>query len=121
MKRHIWVVQIDPVRHTFGHFSPGCLVGPDRFSTGLVEGVHSKGFDLFIAHEVQTLLDFDLNGQAVSVPATLSFDEETLHGLPAAYEILVGSSHDMVDARLTVGSRWAFKKDEWGTVSTRFN
>ena len=109
---HVGVVEVDPVGHAFGHLTPRRFVGPHRFTAGLVEFCHSEGFNRFVAHEVESLLDFDFNGKTVGVPPALSFDEKPLHGFPATDEILERASDHVVDARFSIGRRRSFKKDE---------
>ena len=50
------------------------------------------------------------------IPASLSLDLESLHGLPSTDEILVGSSDDVVDAWLPVRGWWALEENERGAV-----
>ena len=108
----VWVVEIDPVCHAFGHLSPSALVRPNTFTASIVEGLHPEFFDGFVAHQIESLLNFNFDRKPVRIPATFSLDKKTFHGLPATNEILVGSSHNVVNARFTVGRRWTFKENE---------
>ena len=92
MQCDVGVIQVNPECHALGHLSPSLLIGPDTRSTFLVELGHAKLFDGFVAHQIEALLHFDLHGQSVGVPATFSLDEVAFHRLPAADQILVGSS-----------------------------
>ena len=108
----VWVVEIDPVCHTFGHLSPSALVRPNTFTASIVEGLHSEFFDGFVAHQIESLLYFNFDRKPVRIPTTFSLYKKTLHGLPTANEILVGSSHDVVNAWFSVGRRGTFEEDE---------
>ena len=97
-------VKVDPVSHALGHLTPCALVGPNAFSTRVVESLHSERFNRLIAHQIQSLLDFDFDRQTVRIPSTFPLDKESLHRLPPAHEILVGSCDDVVNSRLSVRS-----------------
>ena len=108
----VWVVEVDPVCHAFGHLSPSGFVRPDAFTASIIEGLHSEFFDGFVAHQIESLLNFNFDRKTVRIPTTFSLDKKPFHGLPTANEILVGSSHDVVNARFTVGRWRAFKENE---------
>ncbi len=116
MQGDVRVVEVHPIRHALGHRSPGRLVRPHRFAAGLVEVVHAVRFDRFVAHQVHALLNFDLHRKAVGVPAAFSFNLESLHRFPAADEVLVGASHDVVNARFAVRRGRALEENERCTV-----
>ena len=118
---HVGVVEVNPVRHAFGHLSPGGFVRPNGFSAGLVELRHAKGFDGLVAHEIQSLLHLDFNREAVGVPSAFSLHEKPFHRFPSADEVFVGPSDDVVNSRFSVGRRWAFKENKRGVVSTTVN
>ena len=118
---HVRVVKVDPVRHPLGHFSPGCFVGPDRFSARLIELGHPVGFNGLVAHQIKSLLDFDLNGQAVRVPTAFPLDQEPLHRLPSANKVLVGASNNVMDAGFSVGRGRPLKEDERGVRAAVVN
>ena len=117
----VGVVEVNPVGHALGHLSPGGFVGPNGFPAGLVKLRHAEGFNRFIAHQIKSLLDFNFHGKAVGVPTAFSLDQEALHGLPAAYEVLVGASDHMVNSRFAVGRRRSFEEDERCVVAATVN
>ena len=117
VKGHVGVVKVHPVRHAFRHFTPGLFVGPDGFTAGVVEGLHAKGFDLLVRHQVEALLHFDFHRQTVGVPAAFSLNNEALHRLPAADEVLVGPSHHVVDARFPVRGWRPLEENEGCTAA----
>ena len=118
---HVRVVEIHPIRHSFGHFTPGLFVGPNGFTASVVERLHAKGFDLLVGHQVEALLDLDFHRQAVGVPAAFSLDDEALHRFPAADEVLVGPSHDVMDARFSVRRRRPLKENERRAAAACFD
>ena len=115
---HVRVVEVHPVRHALRHFTPGLFVSPHGFTARVVEGLHAKGFDLFVGHQVKPLLHLNFHGQAVGVPAALSLDHEALHRLPPADEVLVGPSDHVMDAGLSVRSGRSFEENEGCTAAT---
>ena len=57
----VGVVEVNPIGHAFGHLAPSGFVRPNGLSTGLVEFRHTKFFNGFVAHQIQSLLDFDFH------------------------------------------------------------
>ena len=112
VQSHVGVVEIDPVCHTFGHLSPSALVRPNTFTASIVEGLHSEFFDGFVAHQIESFLNLNFDRKPVRIPATFSLDKKTFHGLPTANEILVCSSHDVMNTWLPIGRWRTFEEDE---------
>ena len=112
----IWIIEIHPERHTLSHLSPSLLIGPDTVAALLIEFRHPKGLNCLIAHQIQSLLNFDFNRQTMGIPATLAFDKVALHCLPPTYEIFVGSSNHVVNPGFAIGSGRTFKENEWLSV-----
>jgi hypothetical protein len=64
------------------------------------------------------LLDLDLDGQAVAVPAGLALDAEAPHRLVAAHDVLHRPGQDVPGMGHAVRGRRAFEEDEVGLACT---
>ena len=79
-----------------------------RFAAAGVELLHAVGLDVRLAVEAEFLLNSQLHGQAVAVPAGLAVDAEALHGLEPGKDVLEHPGLDVVGAGLSVGGGRAF-------------
>ena len=113
----VWIVEIDPIGHTFSHFTPRTFIGPNAFSARIIKRLHTELFNRFIAHQIESLLHFDFNRKAVCIPSTFSFDKETFHRLPSTDKVLVGSSNDVMNTWFSIRSWRSFKENEWCAFS----
>ena len=104
----VGVGHVDPERHPFGHVLPLLDVLHHRLAAVSVELGDAVLLDRGLAVEAEHLLDFDLDGQAVSVPAALARDSLAAHGLVAGEEVLEHAREHVVDAGRAVGGRRAF-------------
>ena len=68
--------------------------------------------DVFLG-DAQLLLNAQLNGQAVSVPASLAVDQKALQRLVSADDVLNATRHNVVNARHSVSRRRTFEEDEF--------
>ena len=119
IQRNVGVIHVDQVTHALGHFSPHLFVGEYGFFTLFVEGADSVGFDVLLSGHLQLLFHFDLHGQSVGIPAGLTVDRISLHGLVTAYRVFQCSRDYVVDTGLTVGGRRSFIEYEGGHSLSR--
>ncbi len=108
----IGVFQVYQITHSLGHLSPLSFVSEDGFPALFIEFRDAVFFDLRLGGDPQLLFHFDLYRQSVGVPTGLPLDLITLHGLVSQDGVLQGPGHNVVDARLAVGSRRSFIEHE---------
>ena len=82
-----------------------------RLAAAGVELRDAVRLDVLLAGQAELLLDGDLDGQAVAVPAGLAGDVVALHGLEAGEEVLEDAGLDVVHAGHAVGGRRALVED----------
>jgi hypothetical protein len=111
VERAIGVVEVDPEADALGQRVPVLEVLEDRLAAALVELGDPEGLDLLLVLDPELLLDGDLDGQAVGVPAALALDLVAAHRLVARVDVLEDAREDVVDARLAVGGRRALPED----------
>ena len=104
---NVGVLHVGPESDLTGELLPHALVLPDRLLALLDEGLHPVGFDLFLPVQTQFLLDRNLDGQAMGIPAGLPGNVLPLHGLVAGNHILDDPGQDMADMGLAIGGRGA--------------
>ena len=75
------MIHISPETNGTGEILPHALVLPDRLLALLDKGLDAVLLDLVFAVQSKLLLDTDLNGKSVGVPAGLARNEIALHGL----------------------------------------
>ena len=102
---------VHPEAHAVGELFPLFDVLHRRSAAAAVELFNAKLFDLLFAAQPKALLDLDLNGQPVGVPAALALHIVALHDLVAREHVLKGAREDMMNARPAIRRRWSFKKD----------
>ncbi len=108
----VGVFEVYPVAHLAGYVVPDVFVAHDGFAAGAVVRIYGDlDADVFLG-DAQFRLYFQLDGQAVGVPAAFAFYALTLKGLVAAENVFDGAGHDVVNARQAVGRRRAFVKHE---------
>ncbi len=107
-QRDIGIIHIDEIPHAFRHFAPRFFVRKHRFPALLVKLADAVRFDIFFARHTQLFFHFDLDRQAVRVPARFPANLESLHRLVATHGILERPGHDVVNARHTVCRRRPF-------------
>ena len=100
---HIGVVHIGPEADGAGEILPHALVFPDALLALLNEGLQTILLNLLLAIQAQQFLHFQLNGQAVSIPAGLAGHLIALHGPVAGDHILDNAGLHMADVGLAVG------------------
>ena len=82
-----------------------------RLATSLVERRDAVLLDLLLAREAELLLDLELDGEPVAVPAALARDVAPAHRVEARIEVLEHPRPDVMDARTTVRRRGALVED----------
>ena len=104
----VGVVEVDPVPHAAGQLGEGVDVPQHRLAALSVERLHPVGLDVGFTGEAELLLDGQLDGQAVAVPAGLAVDMVALHCLEPREQVLEDAGFDVVRAGHAVGGRRAF-------------
>ncbi len=102
-ERVVGVVEIDPEADALGHAVPVLEIGEHALAAQGVEPGDAVLLDLLLAVDPQTALDFELDGQAVAVPAGLARHAEAAHGLEAREDVLEDARQHVVRARAAVG------------------
>ena len=87
----VGMLQIDPECHTLGEPLPVFDVLLGGGATAAVELLDAEVLDLLFATETKLLLDLDLDGQAVGVPAAAPLAIVALHDLVAREDVLEGT------------------------------
>ncbi len=108
----IGVIEVDPVADALGHCPPLLLIGVDAVQARLVELGDAVGLDLLLAGEAETLLDLDLDGEAMGVPPGLAGHVIAAHGAVAGEEIFHHAGDDMPHVRHVVGGGRPLEEDE---------
>ena len=106
--RAVRVVGVDPVAHPVGHLLEEIDVAEHCLAAFGIELGDAERLDIGFAVEAELLLDGDLDGEPVAVPAALALDQVAAHGLEPREYILEDACLDMVGARRAVGGRRTF-------------
>ena len=101
----IRMLHIRPETDDIGELLPHALVLPDRLTALADERLHAVFLNLLLAIESQSLLDLELNRQAMRIPAGLAQNILALHGLIARQQILDDTREHMADMRLAIRRR----------------
>ena len=107
-ERVVGVVQVDPEADALGHPVPVLEIGEHALATQGVEPGDAVLLDLLLAVDPQTAFDFELDGQAVAVPAGLARHAVAAHRLEARKDVLEDAREHVVGARPAVGRRRTF-------------
>ena len=102
---NIRVIHVSPETNGTGEIFPHSLVFPDALFTFVDERCQTVFLDLLLAIQTQQLLNFQLYGKSVGIPACLTGNHISLHGTVSGDHILDGTGLYMTDVRLTVGGR----------------
>jgi hypothetical protein len=108
------VLGVDPVAHALGHLLEGVDVAKHGLAALGVELRDAEGLDVALAREAELLLDSELDGKAVTVPACLPVDAVALHGLEPREDVLEDPRLDVVGAGEAVGGRRALVEGPGG-------
>ena len=104
LRRHgdVGLIHVHPVAHAVGEFLEVVHVAEHGLAALGVERLHAEVLDVGLAGEAELLLDGELHGQAVAVPARLAVHAVALHGLEAGEQVLEDPRLDVVGARPAV-------------------
>ncbi len=105
--RAVRVGGVDPVAHPLGHLLEGVDVPQHGLPALGVELRDAVLLDVGLAGEAELLLDGELDGQAVAVPAGLPLDQVALHRLEPREDVLEDAGLDVVGAGAAVRGRRA--------------
>ena len=117
----VGVLQIHPVAHLVRQFCPLVGVHHHVLAASIVVVVHANLLTNVLLRDAQRLLHRQLHRQAMRVPASLTLHLEALHRLISQERIFNRSAHHVVNARMSVGRWWTFKKDELRTALALLN
>ena len=107
---NVGVFHISPETNCAGEVLPHSLVCPYRLLAMSDEGLKSVCLDLILAVDAKLLFNLKLNGETVSIPACLTKNASTLHGVVSGNHILDYSGKNVADMRLTVCGRGSIKE-----------
>ena len=102
-----------------GEGRPVLDVAVHRLAAAPVELGDAVRLDLVLGGEPELLLDLELDGQAVAVPAALAGHLAAAHGLEAGVEVLEHPGPDVVQAGPAVGGGRALVEDPGLAVPAR--
>ena len=102
---NIRVIHVSPETNGTGEIFPHSLVFPDALFTFVDKRCQTVFLDLLLTIQTQQLLNFQLYGKSVGIPACLTGNHISLHGTVSGDHILDGTGLYMTDVRLTVSGR----------------
>ena len=114
----VGVVHVGPEGDALGERLEVAHVAVDALAAPGVELVDAVGLDLGLGVQPQLLLDLDLDGQAVGVPAGLAGHAVAAHRLVAREQVLDDAGHDVVHTGTAVRRGRAFVEDEEVVLGT---
>ena len=117
----IRVVHIAPISDRIAHFMPLRRIFPDGFLAFFVEGFHAVPFDVLFAVQFQQLFNFQLNRQAMRIPAGFAENMVPFHRFIARDDILDRARQNMADVRLAVCRRRPIIEGEIIALGSVFN
>ena len=110
--RDVGMLHIRPETDDIGELLPHALILPDRLTAFLDERLDAVLLDLFLPIDADRLLDLQLNGQPMRVPACLAEHLAPLHRLIARQHILDDARQNVPDMRAAVRRRRAVVERE---------
>ena len=110
----VGVIHVHPVAHEAGELLPLLRVLHHLTATSSIVFVDADLLADIFLRDTEGLLDPELYGQTVGIPAGLTVDAESLHRLVAAEDILDRARHDVVNTRHPVSRGRPFVEDERG-------
>ncbi len=108
----VGMLHVRPETDDIGELLPHTLVLPDRLTAFLDERLDAVRLDLLLAVDADGLLDLELDGQAVRVPARFPENLLALHRGEARQHVLDDARQHMTDVRLAVRRRRAVVERE---------
>ena len=120
-KGHVGGFEVNPESDTVGETFPILDVIERRLAAFLVEFRDAVAFDILLVGKAVPLLDLDLDGQAMRVPAAAPRDVEAAHDLVTREHILESARQHMVNAGFSIRGRRAFKKNVFRRALSLFD
>ncbi len=114
--RAVGVFEVGPVPHAGRELFEGVRVARHRLAALGVELGDAVRLDVLLAGEAQLLLDRQLDGEAVAVPAGLPRHVVAAHGAEAGEDVLEDAGLDVVGARHAVGGGRTFVEHPFGAA-----
>ena len=108
----VGMLHVRPETDDIGELLPHALVLPDRLAALLDKRLDAVRLDLLLAVDADGLLDLELDGQAVRIPARLPQNLLALHRGETRQHILDDARQHMADMRLAVRRRRAVVERE---------
>ena len=105
VQREVGLVGVDPEPDPLGQPVPLVDVAQHRLAAARVELRHAEALDVVLGLKAQLLLDLQLHGQAVAVPAPLAVHQAAAHRAVAREHVLEHAAEHVVGARAPVGRR----------------
>ncbi len=94
--------QVHPVAHLVRQLGPLIGVHHHVLAASVVIIIYGDFLAYILFCDAEALLHAQLHRQAVGIPSCLALHLEALHRLVAQERILDGTSHHVVDARMSV-------------------
>ena len=108
----VGVVHVDPIADALGKGTPLGRIFHHLLAAGAVVVLDAYLPSYVFLGDAELLLHSQLDGQSVGVPSRAAAHLVSGLGLVAAYRILYGAGHYMVNARHAVGGRRPLEEDE---------
>ncbi|CAB4742338.1 unannotated protein [freshwater metagenome] len=104
----IGLIKINPETHAVGHRCEGTDVASYRFAAHLIKGSNSIFFNVAFSRKSQLFFNSNFNWQTVAIPTCFAGYIFALHCLITRKDIFKDARFNVVGARHTVSSWWAF-------------
>ena len=110
-QRPVRVLRVDPDTRSLGERGPVFDVARHRVAAALGELRDAERLDLVLVGEPELLLDLDLDGKPVAVPAALAGDVVATHRLEARVEVFEDTGPHVMEAGTAVRGGRALVED----------
>ena len=110
------MLKVNPIAHLIGELCPLVSVHHHVLTTSIIIVVNAYLLAYILLGNAERFLHRQLYRQSVSVPSCLTLHLITLHSLIAQEGIFDGTSHHVVNTRMTISRRWSLKEDELRTA-----
>ena len=118
---HVGRFQVNPKRDAIRQAFPILDVIERGLAAFLVELGDAIALDVLLVGEAVPLLDLDLHGQAVRIPAAAPRDVEAAHDLVTREHVFEGARQHVVNAGFAVGGGWTFVENVLGRAPPLFD
>ena len=116
----VGVFQVDPEADFVGHTLPFFGVAEDGLDALGDEFFDAVGLDGLLSVDAEFFLDFDLDGEAVSIPAGFARDVASAHGLVAEEDVFEDAGENVAVVGQSVSGRRTFVEGELLLSLARF-